>query len=316
MEDVEVDLKVFRNLLNQEGLTSEDVENSLDSFRRRVKTGEISLPQAKPLTPRPLTPRPKAITPAAEMKHHSPMPALRPLTPRLPTPHAPSPLPNFRAPTPRPRPVTPMPAAGEVKSRAPEEEEDIHIDVEEENRNRRKRLEKMEILHMLKRMNASGFSKLSMDTPLCDLRMELQRVKEADDDVENVRKMKFYLCVGVAGLDFVQDKAKKYHPFKLEGWGASTCKELQQPLTIYDKVLLKIWLKYFRHKETNPLIELGLLLLNSMVMYHIGVRPGNFKAPADSDDDDIPGPKEEGGGSASTHPNMMEMAYKLLLGGK
>lgn len=127
--------------------------------------------------------------------------------------------------------------------------------------------EKADLLNKLTRLEKKGFTinkKLSMYSPVEDIRSEVKRITysiEVDQSVKFSRRM---LIACVTGLEFLNEK---YSPLDihLKGWSESVMENIND----YDQVFEELYAKYRTKMQVAPEIKLILMLSGSAMMYHL-----------------------------------------------
>jgi hypothetical protein len=127
--------------------------------------------------------------------------------------------------------------------------------------------EKADLLNKLTRLEKKGFTinkKLSMYSPVEDIRSEVKRITysiEVDQSVKFSRRM---LIACVTGLEFLNEK---YSPLDihLKGWSESVMENVND----YDQVFEELYAKYRTKMQVAPEIKLILMLSGSAMMYHL-----------------------------------------------
>lgn len=127
--------------------------------------------------------------------------------------------------------------------------------------------EKADLLNKLTRLEKKGFTinkKLSMYSPVDDIRSEVKRITysiEVDQSVKFSRRM---LVACVTGLEFLNEK---YSPLDihLKGWSESVMENIND----YDNVFEELYAKYRTKMQVAPEIKLILMLSGSAMMYHL-----------------------------------------------
>jgi hypothetical protein len=127
--------------------------------------------------------------------------------------------------------------------------------------------EKADLLNKLTRLEKKGFTinkKLSMYSPVEDIRSEVKRITysiEVDQSVKFSRRM---LIACVTGLEFLNEK---YSPLDihLKGWSESVMENIND----YDQVFEELYAKYRTKMQVAPEVKLILMLSGSAMMYHL-----------------------------------------------
>lgn len=127
--------------------------------------------------------------------------------------------------------------------------------------------EKADLLNKLTRLEKKGFTinkKLSMYSPIDDIRSEVKRITysiEVDQSVKFSRRM---LIACVTGLEFLN---KRYNPIDihLDGWSESVMENVDD----YDGVFEELYAKYRTKMQVAPEIKLIMMISGSAMMYHL-----------------------------------------------
>lgn len=128
------------------------------------------------------------------------------------------------------------------------------------------RQEKMEYLLQLRKLKLQGCAltrEYSTTDKLEDIKYETQRLRQNLDTANSVALMADGLKLGISGVEMANSK---FGPFlNLTGWSDATTSDM----TRYHHVLERIYRRYWTQgMNLNPMVELGLLLSGSMMMYH------------------------------------------------
>jgi len=127
--------------------------------------------------------------------------------------------------------------------------------------------EKTDLLNKLTRLEKKGFTinkKLTMYSPIDDIRSEVKRITysiEVDQSVKFSRRM---LIACVTGLEFLN---KRYNPIDihLDGWSESVMENVDD----YDGVFEELYAKYRSSVQVAPEIKLIMMISGSAMMYHL-----------------------------------------------
>jgi len=127
--------------------------------------------------------------------------------------------------------------------------------------------EKADLLNKLTRLEKKGFTinkKLSMYSPIDDIRSEVKRITysiEVDQSVKFSRRM---LIACVTGLEFLN---KRYNPvdIHLDGWSESVMENVDD----YDGVFEELYAKYRTKMQVAPEVKLIMMISGSAMMYHL-----------------------------------------------
>lgn len=127
--------------------------------------------------------------------------------------------------------------------------------------------EKADLLNKLTRLEKKGFTinkKLSMYSPIDDIRSEVKRITysiEVDQSIKFSRRM---LVACVTGLEFLN---KRYNPVDiyLDGWSESVMENIDD----YDGVFEELYAKYRTKMQVAPEVKLIMMLGGSAMMYSL-----------------------------------------------
>ena len=146
-----------------------------------------------------------------------------------------------------------------------EEEEDNRSSRTAYSRTKKGRAEKVGFLMELKKLRMQGCHltrEYSTKDKLEDIKYEFERQKMNLDCINSVALMSDGLKLGLSGLEMANNKLGPF--LHLHGWSESVTQDMSR----YNHVLERIYRKYWRQGSLNPLVELGMLLVGSMMMYH------------------------------------------------
>ena len=138
------------------------------------------------------------------------------------------------------------------------------VDVEAENRDPSIRREKQEILFtLLKTYSSESKGQWSIKMPLFELKYELMRREQFTQEQDQLAFMKDMMKMILTGIEVANES---FGPFlKLEGWAKSVTGDMSR----YDRCLRALYLRYFRKKQMNPILELLWLIVGSAIMWHL-----------------------------------------------
>lgn len=95
-----------------------------------------------------------------------------------------------------------------------------------------------------------------------DIRAEVEHIESSLNAQQSVTFMKTSLQIILQGIESLN---RKFGPFlSLDGWSQEVCRDMNK----YNHVLERLYRRYFRKSERSPIVELGLILGTSMIMYH------------------------------------------------
>ena len=142
--------------------------------------------------------------------------------------------------------------------------------------------EKSVLLHELNRMQAAGSEvtrKMSYDNKLEEIKWEFNRTKQTEDCQGTVNFMKDAIKLGCTGIELFNKKVgwlKLEDPHTHKTWSDEACKDM----TRYDRSLTKLYQRYIRKGSVSPWVELGFLLVGSLMMTHFKNMFATPSAPA------------------------------------
>ncbi len=145
------------------------------------------------------------------------------------------------------------------------EEEDAQSARTSYSRTKKGRAEKVGFLMELKKLRMQGCHltrEYSTKDKLEDIKYEYERQKMNLDCINSVALMSDGLKLGLSGIEMLNNKLGPF--LQLHGWSESVTQDMSR----YNHVLERIYRKYWRHGSFNPLVELGMLLVGSMMMFH------------------------------------------------
>lgn len=123
--------------------------------------------------------------------------------------------------------------------------------------------EKKDILYQLiKDYGEESKGLWTMNTPLHELKYELQKRKNMENEEDNVQFIRQIIVVVLHVIEFLN---KKVNILKLDGWANHVIKNLDS----YKKSLRAIHLRYFRNRISDPVTELGWMIIGSMIVFHL-----------------------------------------------
>lgn len=127
------------------------------------------------------------------------------------------------------------------------------------------RLEKQGYLIELSNLKQKGVP-LSRDFTLRDsiaeLEFELKKQQNHATTRQHVTFMRDMLRIGINGLEIGN---QRFGPFlSIDGWAESITGDMQK----YDGALERLYKRYFRKSQMSPLMELGWLIIGSMMAWH------------------------------------------------
>ena len=127
------------------------------------------------------------------------------------------------------------------------------------------RAEKIGFLMELKKLRMQGCHltrEFSTKDKLEDIKYEFERQKMNLDCINGVALMSDGLKLGLSGIEMANNKLGPF--LSLHGWSESITNDMSR----YNHVLERIYRRYWRQGSLNPLVELGLIIVGSMMMFH------------------------------------------------
>jgi hypothetical protein len=126
-------------------------------------------------------------------------------------------------------------------------------------------LEKQGYLIELRQLEARG-AKLSreftMDDSLAEIEFELSRQNTALSSANSVSFLRDSMKLLISGIEIANGRLGPF--LHLDGWASSVVGDMGR----YDHALDRVAKRYFRRQQMSPIMELGLLLIGSLVMHH------------------------------------------------
>jgi hypothetical protein len=267
----DTDIKLFRRLMNQEGLVlgDKDMNEAFDRIRHNhgphIEVLEDSpTPKAKsvrePEPSRKPDPSPEDEEVPVEIEddvpegddHHeekeyasTPRSGLFADSMRASKPPSPRSF-EERAPSAPPRP----------------DEWGDSIDGRAENDNATIRHQKQEILYLLRKRYPKEADSWNMSMPLVELKYEYNRREEAAAEETHLQFAKMAMLMIMKWLEGLN--RKHGHRLELDGWSASMSEDMSR----FDHSLGRLYSMWFRKKSLHPLIELLLLFVASAFFFH------------------------------------------------
>ncbi len=156
----------------------------------------------------------------------------------------------------------PPPSAFSRRRRAPESEDG---GASVYSQTKKGRAEKVGFLMELKKLRMQGCHltrEYSTKDRLEDIKYEYERQKMNLDCINSVALMSDGLKLGLSGIEMANNKLGPF--LHLHGWSESVTQDMSR----YNHVLERIYRKYWRQGSLNPLVELGMILVGSMMMFH------------------------------------------------
>ena len=154
----------------------------------------------------------------------------------------------------------PPPSAFSRRRRAPESD-----GASVYSQTKKGRAEKVGFLMELKKLRMQGCHltrEYSTKDRLEDIKYEYERQKMNLDCINSVALMSDGLKLGLSGIEMANNKLGPF--LHLHGWSESVTQDMSR----YNHVLERIYRKYWRQGSLNPLVELGMILVGSMMMFH------------------------------------------------
>lgn len=126
-------------------------------------------------------------------------------------------------------------------------------------------LQKQGVLIELQQLENRG-AKLSraftMRDSLAEMEFELSRQNSAISASKAVAFMREALQLGISAIEIGNTKLGPF--LSIDGWANSVCQDMR----VYDHSLERIYKRYFRKQQLSPVMELGMLLVGSMITWH------------------------------------------------
>ena len=185
-------------------------------------------------------------------------------------------------------------ARSEAKTEAKEDSDDSDNEApkreEEKNDASKKqdsvedRLEKQAYLIELQQIEKKGTKlsrEFSMQDSLAELEFEVSKQNTGLSTQNTVAFMRDSMRMVISGIEIGNAKLGPF--LSIDGWGNS----LSSDMSRYDHSLERIYKRYFRKQQMSPILELGWLILGSMIMFHVknkifGVASNSSPAPGTS----------------------------------
>lgn len=126
-------------------------------------------------------------------------------------------------------------------------------------------LEKQNCLLELQHLESKGIQlsrKFTMEDSLSELEFELSRQNSLVSIASSVTFLKDALKLGISGVEILNSRCGPF--LRLDGWAASVCGDMEK----YDNALEKLAKQHFRRNTMSPIVELGFMLIGSLVMWH------------------------------------------------
>lgn len=252
------DLKLFRGLMEPGGIVLEGSE--IDRTLKHAQKEAKSLPPEIVETPKPVPPPKIEKTPSLP-----PVPEEPEAEPVLDVSSEEGEEEEEQykwAESPKPE-APPLPSVAGGAGSSSSSFESAEVDVDAENRDAQVNREKRELIWLLKKAYPTEDDKQwHMRLSLFELKWEWTKRQENDAELQSLVLMKYLLQGVIFGL---QAANKKLGPiWNLDGWAESTTRDM----SIYDRCLTNIYVRYFRKKPCHPLVELTLLIVGSAFLWH------------------------------------------------
>ena len=127
------------------------------------------------------------------------------------------------------------------------------------------RLEKQGYLIELTNMKQKGIElsrTFTLEDSLAELEFEVQKQNNNLSTRNSVTFMRDMLRIGINGLEIGNNR---FGPFlSIDGWAESVTSDMSK----YEHALERIYKRYWRKSQMSPIMELGWLLVGSMVAWH------------------------------------------------
>lgn len=157
--------------------------------------------------------------------------------------------------------------------------------------------EKQGYLLELEKMRRQGVvltKQYTMDDSLEEIHFEYHRQQLNLDTVNTVNFMRDAMRLGLTSLELFNNRAGPF--LDLDGWSQEVLRDPQR----YDHALERLYKKYWRRSQMSPEMELLMLILGSMGMFHFKKR---FLSPSPQPATQTPSPFAFGGGGSSAPPS-------------
>lgn len=175
------------------------------------------------------------------------------------------------------------------------------------------RAEKVGFLLELKKLRMQGCHltrEYSTKDKLEDIKYEYERQKMNLDCINSVALMSDGLKLGLSGIEMANNKLGPF--LSLHGWSESVTQDMSR----FNHVLERIYRRYWRQGSLNPMMELGMILVGSMTMFHfqnkfLGPQPArkptsntNTQVPIDRNINRVKRPTMRGPNQSNLFGNM------------
>jgi len=225
----------------------------------RLATAMLAAAQTQP----PAPPAPSCASAAQPAS----LPVVPPAAPLRPTAAAPG-----REPPASPPPAEPEENNKDSDSSEDEQEKETAQDAES------RRLEKQGFLIELQALQAKGVRlsrAFSMKDSLTELEFELQKQNSNLSSAAAVANLKDMMRIGFNGLEMAN---ARFGPFLcMDGWAEAITSDMKR----FDNSLEKLHKRYWRKQQMSPLMELGMIIVGSLVMHHFKTKLfGPVRPPA------------------------------------
>lgn len=158
-------------------------------------------------------------------------------------------------------------AGAESRVNAPEPE--MPFSENDENVRREKQTTLIE-LYKLESQGVVLSRKFNMQDPLFDMKFELEKQRDCLDTNNAIFLFRESLRMILPTLEAVN---KRFGPFlQIDGWSSRVCEDM----TKYNHALERLYRKFWRKSQPSPIIELGWLIIGSMLMYHFQAKFSQF----------------------------------------
>lgn len=102
----------------------------------------------------------------------------------------------------------------------------------------------------------------TMEDPLDEIKFEHDMHQNNLKTIEAVNFMTDSVKMGFSGIEFLNNK---FGPFiELDGWSSTMTADMGK----FKTPLEKLYNRYFRNSEMSPIMEIGAIIIGSMVMHH------------------------------------------------
>ena len=101
-----------------------------------------------------------------------------------------------------------------------------------------------------------------MDDSLAEIEFELSRQNACQANTNAVSFLRDALRLVISGVEIANGRLGPF--LHLDGWANSICSDMKR----YDNALERVAKRHFRRQAMSPIMELGFLMVGSLVMWH------------------------------------------------